>query len=138
LLSPGTGKTIMFESDTKQAHLNERRVGSAHYSLTNYYRFHAPIYDWTRWSFLFGRSQLMQDVIALRPRRVLEIGCGTGSNLIKLAKALPQASIVGIDLSEAMLCKARQKSHRYSNISLASTAYMLRPRDLMLFCSVMC
>ena len=31
--------------------------------------------------------------------RVLEIGCGTGANLIPMAAALPDSTFVGIDLS---------------------------------------
>jgi S-adenosylmethionine-diacylgycerolhomoserine-N-methlytransferase len=90
-------------------------------SLSKYYKFHAPIYDWTRWTFLFGRNDLLQQISLLEPQRILEIGCGTGSNLVRLAKALPRASIVGVDLSDAMLAKARQKTRRYSGISLASS-----------------
>lgn len=35
--------------------------------------------------------------------RVLELGCGNGSNLIPMARALPQATFVGIDLSERQI-----------------------------------
>jgi len=35
--------------------------------------------------------------------RVLEIGCGSGGNLIPMAEALPDSRFVGIDLSEAQI-----------------------------------
>jgi len=35
--------------------------------------------------------------------RVLELGCGDGSNLIPIARALPQATFVGIDLSSRQI-----------------------------------
>jgi Methylase of polypeptide chain release factors len=38
-------------------------------------------------------------VDAARPLRVLEIGCGTGSQLVSLAAALPKANFIGVDLS---------------------------------------
>ena len=79
-------------------------------ALKRYYRFHAAIYDLTRWSFLFGRSALIEALqkMRLQPRRILEIGCGTGRNLAALARAFPKAEIVGIDVSEDMLDHARR------------------------------
>ena len=38
---------------------------------------------------------------------MLEIGCGTGRNLIAVGKAWPEAQLFGIDISEAMLETAR-------------------------------
>lgn len=81
-------------------------------ALARYYRWHARIYDLTRWSFLFGRAQLI-DEIALQtrvaPRRILEIGCGTGRNLQALARRFPEAELHGIDLSSDMLGQAAQR-----------------------------
>jgi S-adenosylmethionine-diacylgycerolhomoserine-N-methlytransferase len=77
-------------------------------SLHSYYRWHAHIYDATRWAFLFGRTDLVRSVAALSPRRILEVGCGTGRNLARLAAAFPHARIVGLDLSPEMLTKARR------------------------------
>ena len=49
-------------------------------ALTRYYRWHAPLYDATRWSFLFGRAALIRGIaLHRRPRRILEVGCGTGA-----------------------------------------------------------
>ncbi len=39
--------------------------------------------------------------------RVLEIGCGDGSNLIPMAEALPQSTFIGIDLGRSHIEKAR-------------------------------
>lgn len=48
---------------------------------------------------------------------ILVVGCGTGDELIGLAKALPQAKFEGIDPSEAMLelCKKRVEEEKLSN-----------------------
>ena len=79
-------------------------------NLDGYYRWHAHFYDATRWAFLFGRSALLRLCAEEhRPRRILEIGCGTGKNLAELARVFPQAEIVGLDLSAEMLGKARKK-----------------------------
>lgn len=77
--------------------------------LLAYYKWHARIYDATRWSFLFGRSRLV-DLVAKRlsggSPAVVEVGCGTGRNLKALAKALPTARFTGIDLCQPMLRRA--------------------------------
>jgi S-adenosylmethionine-diacylgycerolhomoserine-N-methlytransferase len=79
-------------------------------SLKGYYRLHSTIYDATRWSFLFGRRGLIEAVAAqASPRRVLDVGCGTGTNLVHLARAFPGAELFGLDISEHMLGRARRK-----------------------------
>lgn len=94
-------------------------------SLSDYYRWHAAIYDWTRWTFLFGRTRLIHVAVErVQPRRIIEIGCGTGKNLVQLARAFPMAEIVGMDLSDEMLGKARRKTDRFgSRITLLKYAY---------------
>lgn len=78
-------------------------------ALERYYRWHARIYDATRWSFLFGRTVLVERIAALQtPAAVLEIGCGTGRNLARLARRFPQARLTGLDLSADMLARARR------------------------------
>lgn len=83
-------------------------------NLTRYYRFHAKIYDATRWSFLFGRNQLMSAAADRfggvdAPRRILEVGCGTGKNLVGLSRMYPSAEITGLDLSPHMLVRAGKR-----------------------------
>ncbi|MBL8230038.1 MAG: class I SAM-dependent methyltransferase [Bryobacterales bacterium] len=107
-------------------------------TVSDYYRWHAPIYDWTRWAFLFGRAELIR-VAAQRsePRRILEIGCGTGANLVRLARTFPDAEIEGIDLSADMLTVARRKTAPYAGrVTLHHVAYDLQfvcrsPYDLI-------
>src|SRR5262249_12988537 len=109
-------------------------------AIERYYRLHARIYDATRWSFLFGRTALIRELArSAAPSRVLEVGCGTGKNLVALAEAFPSATITGIDLSEAMLEVARTKTARFGNrMRLLSQAYGSTPSaapeyDLVVF-----
>lgn len=79
-------------------------------ALERYYQFHSRIYDATRWSFLFGRDEVLRRTLRVtNPRRILEVGCGTGRNLVSLRRLFPQAHITGVDLSEQMLAIASGK-----------------------------
>lgn len=89
----------------KDAHAVENSA-----ALSGYYRLHAPIYDLTRWAFLFGRTRLIRTLASKlngkSPATILEVGCGTGKNIIALARAFPDAKIIGCDLSKDMLTHA--------------------------------
>src|SRR5262245_13148546 len=45
---------------------------------------------------------------AIAKARVLELGCGTGGNLIPMAATLPDATFVGIDYSPVQIEQARR------------------------------
>ena len=109
--------------------------------LQAYYHFHSAIYDATRWSFLFGRSRILRDltVVCPAPRRILEVGCGTGRNVSHLCELYPAATVTGIDLSEDMLRVARKKLAPYGQrVSWVRRPYSAgvggpKPFDLILF-----
>ena len=79
-------------------------------AIAQYYRVHARIYDLTRWTFLLGREELIRQAAALcYPNDILEVGCGTGKNLLHLGRLFPEAQLWGLDLSPHMLARTRQK-----------------------------
>ena len=49
------------------------------------------------------------DVVKLEPRRVLDLGCGTGAALPLLATRYPRAALVAIDAAPPMLAAARSR-----------------------------
>lgn len=67
------------------------------------YRRQRHVYDLTRKFYLLGRDDLVRDLNAPPGGSVLEIGCGTGRNLIAAARAYPTARCHGIDISRHML-----------------------------------
>lgn len=67
------------------------------------YRRQRYIYDASRKFYLLGRDEMIDGVNARAGDSVLEIGCGTGRNLIKLARAYPQSQCCGLDVSQVML-----------------------------------
>lgn len=102
----------------------EQNTELRHQKLENYYRLHSAIYDWTRWSFLFGREQLLNNIPGLPNNpRILEVGCGTGKNLASLEYLFPDAQIYGIDLSGDMIHLARKKIQNDQQTELIKGAY---------------
>lgn len=67
------------------------------------YRWQRHVYDLTRRHYLLGRDELLDRLAPPPGGSILEIGCGTGRNLIGAAKRYPDASLFGIDISQAML-----------------------------------
>lgn len=98
--------------------------GNQQDSMRAYYRWHATVYDATRWSFLFGRNALLHKIAAHKPETVLEVGCGTGSNLKRLAALLPRSKFIGVDVSPHMLQRATRATRRFSRrVLLFERAY---------------
>ena len=50
------------------------------------------------------------DAIGGKPRRILDLGCGTGSTTLMLKQAFPEAEVMGLDLSPYMLVMADYKA----------------------------
>lgn len=48
--------------------------------------------------------------IQSQPRRILDLGCGTGSSTLLLKQKFPAAEVIGLDLSPYMLVVAAQKA----------------------------
>ncbi len=71
------------------------------------YRHQRHFYDATRKFCLLGRDRLIRDLAPPTGGSVLEIGCGTGRNLIVAARLYPEVRFYGIDLSREMLATAR-------------------------------
>lgn len=52
------------------------------------------------------------DNIQGTPRRILDLGCGTGSTTLLLKQVFPQAQVIGLDLSPYMLVTADAKAKK--------------------------
>lgn len=57
-----------------------------------------------------GRMFERLALIKTQPSRILDAGCGEGDDLLGLHQAFPQAALLGIDASSAMLAQARHAS----------------------------
>jgi len=68
----------------------------------------APVWDRDRSIDAFAPVEAALDVLPEPPRRVLDVGTGTGSIPRLLAERYPDAEIVGVDVSERMVDEARR------------------------------
>ncbi|PTM42242.1 class I SAM-dependent methyltransferase [Bosea sp. 124] len=70
------------------------------------YRHQRHIYDASRKFYLLGRDRLIAGLEPPPGGSILEIGCGTGRNLIQIARAYPGTACFGLDVSAEMLATA--------------------------------
>lgn len=106
--------------------------------LERYYRFHATIYDATRWLFLFGREGIIREIRARLPEdgEIVEIGCGTGRNLARLAtvfrrpgsrgstfrpRCWPSPRVGRRDLEQGSPCVGGSSSARWKTVPKSSS-----------------
>jgi S-adenosylmethionine-diacylgycerolhomoserine-N-methlytransferase len=86
----------------------DQATGTAHAAaMDRMYRYTRHIYDLTRKPYLLGRDRLVAGLGLEAGGTVLEMGCGTGRNLIAVARRYPNARLYGFDISEEMLKTAR-------------------------------
>jgi len=76
------------------------------------YRRQRYIYDFTRKYYLLGRDRLVRQLGAQPGERIVEVGCGTARNLIRMAERYPGARLYGLDASAEMLRTAAESVAR--------------------------
>ena len=73
------------------------------------YRWQRHIYDFTRKPYLLGRDHMLARLGVPDDGTVLEIGCGTGRNLIQAARIFPAARYFGFDVAPVMVETAQRQ-----------------------------
>ena len=97
-------------------------------TMDDVYRYQRFIYDLTRKYYLFGRDTLLATLDIPDGGRVLEIGCGTGRNLVVAARANPRALFYGVDISAQMLKTASAKAASAFKTLSARSSRSVPPR----------
>jgi S-adenosylmethionine-diacylgycerolhomoserine-N-methlytransferase len=92
--------------------LAETVVGGSGARMDTIYAHQRHFYDLTRKFYLLGRDRLIARLDVPDGGKVLEVGCGTGRNLIAVARRYPTARLFGLDISQAMLTTARSNITR--------------------------
>ena len=67
----------------------------------------APVWDSMRLEDTFAPYDAALERVPGAPARILDVGTGTGAGALRLARRFPEAEVVGVDLSEEMLARAR-------------------------------
>lgn len=87
-------------------------------------------YDVTRRFYPLGRDRLLEGLPAPQGGTVLEVGCGTGRNLARLAALRPDLALHGLDVSGKMLeTAARTLSGRNARLVQTSAEELDPGRD---------
>jgi ubiquinone/menaquinone biosynthesis C-methylase UbiE len=83
------------------------------------FKLWSHVYDLPVFQAYYGHVH--RRILALAPRDVgsaLDVGCGTGELLVKLAARWPEALMAGVDISAAMLAQAQQKTYGGADVEL--------------------
>lgn len=91
--------------------MSSRDIDAASH-MDGIYKYQRYIYDATRKYYLLGRDRMLDELRPAAGQTVLEVGCGTGRNLILAARRYPKAQFYGFDISNEMLITARNSIER--------------------------
>ena len=98
--------------------------------MSGYYSWQSRIYDATRWTFLFGREAILDQLQLKAGDAVVEVGCGTGHNLQGILKRVgPGGEVFAVDCAAPMLarCTERIQKERWNNVHLVDREYGGKP-----------
>jgi len=79
-------------------------------------------YDLTRKYYLLARDPMIAGLDPPPGGAMLEIGCGTGRNLVRAARLYPGVALHGIDISREMLAAAGASTLARPSAARATTA----------------
>jgi len=65
------------------------------------------------------RKKAVNCLLEASPRRVMDLGTGTGDMAVRIARKSPQAEVVGYDFSPTMLEVARRKAGRFGTTNVS-------------------
>ena len=66
----------------------------------------------------FWKNKILEQLSA--EKTVLDLACGTGILTKQIAQKIPQAEIIGVDITKTYLEKAKEKLNSYRNISFVN------------------
>lgn len=96
--------------------------------VTPLFQLWSHVYDARFFQRFYG--SIHDRILARAPAEVrasLDVGCGTGELVVKLARRYPGARIAGVDISAAMLRQARQKDYGAATVELVEGSVYTLP-----------
>jgi SAM-dependent methyltransferase len=113
--------------------LGMAKVGVTSQFLENAESYHRAYFDTGYWNFLLGNA-LAAARIDGAPRRIIDIGSGSGNSVIPLAERFPDAEIVATDISPQLLAilrdflrKRPEGDRRFGLVCVDAMAARYRP-----------
>lgn len=95
----------------------QRETSTQHQTVATQYDWWARIYDWLWRRYVNQTVPVLQRTADVQPgERVLDLACGTGAFERRVADAVPDAALVGIDIAPAMVEQARAKTDDATNV----------------------
>ena len=98
---------------------------TANHDQVEYWNNSEATGDWVTYQDRFDRmlepfARLILDAAGLAPgKQVLDVGCGCGATTLAAARAVAPGAVAGIDLSAAMLARARENAARAGLVNVS-------------------
>ncbi|TWF54398.1 class I SAM-dependent methyltransferase [Neorhizobium alkalisoli] len=107
------------------------KTGSHAAQMDRMYRYQRHIYDLTRKYYLLGRDRTIAGLAVPADGTLLEVGCGTGRNMLLAHRHYPAAKLYGLDISAEMLesAKANFRGASVKPVFAVADATAFRPQD---------
>jgi tRNA (cmo5U34)-methyltransferase len=99
--------------------MNEKRILQ---KMSDFFTERVDGYEAHMLKFCKEGYQKLAELVPINSKKILDLGCGTGLELDEIFRRLPLVSVVGIDLTQAMLDKLVEK-HFGKNIKLICGDY---------------
>ena len=106
LVDLGTDNPAYAGIHTPRSFHGATKVGVTSQFLENAEQYHKSYFDTGYWNFLLGNALAAAGITAA-PRRIIDIGSGSGNSVIPLADRFPDAQIVATDISPQLLAILR-------------------------------
>src|SRR5215467_3945399 len=106
LVDLGSENPLFAGVHTPRSTLGAAKIGVTSQFLENAEAYHRAYFDTGYWNFLLGNALAAARVDGA-PRRVIDIGSGSGNSVIPLADRFPEAEIVATDISPQLLAILR-------------------------------
>jgi len=107
LVDLGTDNPAFAGIHTPRSFHGATKVGVTSQFLENAEQYHKSYFDTGYWNFLLGNA-LAATGITDAPRRIIDIGSGSGNSVIPLADRFPEAQIVATDIDTNVLATAAE------------------------------
>jgi S-adenosylmethionine-diacylgycerolhomoserine-N-methlytransferase len=98
--------------------------------MSRYYSWQSQLYDATRWTFLYDRNAILDDLELSTGQIVVEVGCGTGRNFEGILNRIGETGeILAVDCARPMIeqCAKRLARRRLNRVHLLEQEYGFAP-----------